>query len=154
MRDGYRIIDTDTHVGPTADVLYEYGSDALLSRRDELKPYEREFRDGIGLSINPYPYKRKMGEKADAGEAERGGVPALKGAIGSNKVEDPEPGVSQRNSAGRLADMDREGRDVDLIIPGTFSTAVTAIDTSLALELYASLSPLHRRLLLGRLRRA
>lgn len=138
MRDGYRIIDTDTHVGPTADVLYEYGSDALLARRDELKPYEREFRDGIGLSINPYPYKRRMGEKADAGEAERGGVPALKGAIGSNKVEDPEPGVSQRNSTGRLTDMDREGRDVDLIIPGTFSTAITAIDNSLALELYAS----------------
>jgi predicted TIM-barrel fold metal-dependent hydrolase len=138
MRDGYRIIDTDTHVGPTADVLYEYGSDALLARRDELKPYEREFRDGIGLSINPYPYKRKMGEKAGAGEAERGGVPALKGAIGSNKVEDPEPGVSQLNSRGRLTDMDREGRDVDLIIPGTFSTAITAIETSLALELYAS----------------
>ena len=34
--------------------------------------------------------------------------------------------------------MDREGRDVDLIIPGTFSTAITALDDSLALELYAS----------------
>jgi hypothetical protein len=39
MRDGYRIIDTDTHVGPTADVLYEYGSDQLAARRDELAPY-------------------------------------------------------------------------------------------------------------------
>ena len=28
--------------------------------------------------------------------------PPLKGAIGSNRVEDPEPGVSQRNAAGRL----------------------------------------------------
>ena len=70
MRDGYRIIDTDTHVGPTADVLYEYGSEQLTARREELAPYERQFRDGIGLSINPYPYKRKMGEKADAGEAD------------------------------------------------------------------------------------
>jgi predicted TIM-barrel fold metal-dependent hydrolase len=138
MRNGYRIIDTDTHVGPTVDVLYEYGSAALLARRAELEPYERPFRDGIGLSINPYPYKRKMGEKADAGEAERGGAPALKGAIGSNRVEEPEPDVSQRNAVGRLKDMDREGRDVDLIIPGTFSTAITAIDDSLALELYAS----------------
>ena len=32
MRDGYRVIDTDTHVGPTADVLYEYGSKELLAR--------------------------------------------------------------------------------------------------------------------------
>ena len=64
-------------------------------------------------------------------------MPSLKGKIGSNKVEPPEPGVSQRNAAGRLRDMDREGRDVDLIIPGTFSTAVTALDPSLAMELYA-----------------
>ncbi len=46
--------------------------------------------------------------------------------------------MSQRNSAGRLQDMDREGRDVDLIIPGTFSTAATALDPDLAKELYAA----------------
>jgi predicted TIM-barrel fold metal-dependent hydrolase len=138
MRDGFKIIDTDTHVGPTADVLYDYGSEALTARRDELKPYERDFRDGTGLSINPFPFKRKMGEKAEVEQAERGGAPALKGAIGNNRVEVPEPGVQQRNSAGRLLDMDREGRDVDVIIPGTFATAITAIDPSLAKELYAS----------------
>jgi uncharacterized protein len=138
MRDGYRIIDTDTHVGPTVDVLYEYGSDALAARRGDLVPYERQFRDGIGLSINPYPYKRRMGEKATAAEAERGAAPSLKGAVGSNRVEEPEPDVSQRNAVGRLQDMDREGRDVDLIIPGTFSTAATALDDELAKELYSA----------------
>lgn len=138
MRNGYKIIDTDTHVGPTADVLYEFASAELLARRSELAPFEREFRDGIGLSINPFQYKRNMGEAANDGEAERGGVPALKGAVGSHRVEDPEPDVQQRNAVGRLRDMDREGRDVDLIIPGTFATAITAIDQSLARELYAS----------------
>jgi len=138
MRDGYRIIDTDTHVGPTVDVLYEYGSQALLDRRDELVPYERQFRDGIGLSINPYPYKRRMGEKSVEEQAERGGTPSLKGAVGDNRVEEPEPGVQQTNAQGRLRDMDREGRDVDLVIPGTFATAITAIDPSLAAELYAA----------------
>lgn len=138
MRNGYKIIDTDTHVGPTADILYEYGSAELLARRSELAPYEREFRDGIGLSINPFPYKRKMGESAFVEEAEKGGAPALKGAVGSNRVEDPEVDVQQKNSVGRLRDMDREGRDIDLIIPGTFATAITAIDESLARELYAS----------------
>ena len=34
--------------------------------------------------------------------------------------------------------MDREGRDVDVIIPGTFSTAATALDPSIAVELYAA----------------
>jgi uncharacterized protein len=138
MRNGYRVIDTDTHVGPTVDVLYEYGSQALTSRRDELAPYEFQMRDGVGLSISPYPFKRAMGEKGDAEQASRGGAPSLKGKVGSNVVEPPEPDVAQRNAAGRLRDMDREGRDVDLIIPGTFSTAVSALPTDLALELHAA----------------
>ena len=36
MKRGYRIIDTDTHVGPTADVLYEYGSDAFEEVRQRV----------------------------------------------------------------------------------------------------------------------
>jgi predicted TIM-barrel fold metal-dependent hydrolase len=138
VRHGYRVIDTDTHVGPTADVLYDYGSAALAARRAELAPYEFPMRDGVGLSISPYPYKRAMGEKPAEEGASTGGVPSLKGKIGSNVVEPPEPGVSQRNAAGRLRDMDREGRDVDLIIPGTFSTAASALEPELAKELYAS----------------
>ena len=135
MRDGYRVIDTDTHVGPTADVLYDYASPELLERRGELAQYEIEMRDGIGLSISPYPYKRQMGEApGDAGD--QGKTPSLKGKIGSNVVEPPEPQVQGRNAEGRLRDMDREGRDIDVIIPGTFSTAITAIDPTLALELY------------------
>ncbi len=138
MRNGYRVIDTDTHVGPTVDVLYEFGSDTLTARREELAPYVQQFRDGPSLSINPYPFKRAMGEKAGEEAATRGGAPSLKGKIGSNVVEAPEAGVQQRNNEGRLRDMDREGRDVDVIIPGTFSTAITALDVSLARELYAA----------------
>jgi predicted TIM-barrel fold metal-dependent hydrolase len=136
VRNGYRVIDTDTHVGPTVDVLYDYGGTELAARRAELEPYEFPMRDGTGLSISPYPYKRQMGEKAGDEAASR--APSLKGKIGSNVVEPPEPGVSQRNAAGRLRDMDCEGRDIDLIIPGTFSTAATALDPSLAKELYAA----------------
>ena len=46
--------------------------------------------------------------------------------------------------------MDREGRDVDLIIPGTFSTAITAIDDVAGARALRRVPPLHRRLLLGR----
>lgn len=138
MRNGYRIIDTDTHVGPPVDVLYDFATAALVARRDELRRFEIQMRDGIGLSIGPYPYSRQMGESpAAANDAiEAGGKPALKGATHSMVRSPPSPGVAVRNSAGRLEDMDREGRDVDVIIPGTFATAISAIDTSLALELY------------------
>jgi predicted TIM-barrel fold metal-dependent hydrolase len=138
VRQGYRVIDTDTHVGPTVDVLYDYGSETLTARRAELAPYEFPMRDGVGLSISPYPFKRAMGEKPAAEGDAQGRTPSLKGKIGSNVVEPPEPGVSQRNAAGRLRDMDREGRDVDVIIPGTFSTAATALEPELAKELYAA----------------
>ncbi len=138
MRNGYRIIDTDTHVGPTADILYDYGSDALRRRRPELAPYEFQGRDGTGLSISPYPYKRAMGEKGDAAAAERGGTPSLKGQTGSNFRGQPQPGVSGTNSAGRLLDMDTEGRDVDVIIPGTFANAISVIDHDLATEIHAA----------------
>ena len=139
MRNGFQIIDTDTHVGPPVDVLYEYGSESLRARRSEMKPYEIEMRDGTGLSIGPYPFKRSMGEKPEEEGAERGGKPALKGKIGSLMKAPAEPGVQIRNSAGRLKDMEREGRDIDMIIPGTWATAISALeDQSLAREFYAA----------------
>ena len=48
----------------------------------------------------------------------------------------PAPDVSNLNSAGRLDDMDTEGVDVHVIIPGTFANAATALDAELATELY------------------
>lgn len=138
MRNGYRVIDTDTHVGPPVDVLYEFGSSELRERRSELEPYEIEMRDGVGLSISPVPYQRSMGEQPAEETGRTGGRPALKGKIGSNVKEPPSSGVQVRNAAGRLEDMDREGRDADIIIPGTFATAISAIDQDLALELYAA----------------
>ena len=41
MRQGYRVIDMDTHVNPTLDVLLHYGDKALQGQKDELKPYTR-----------------------------------------------------------------------------------------------------------------
>jgi len=138
MRNGFRVIDTDTHVGPTADTLYDYASKAFQSRRNEMLKYEVSVRDGIGLSIGPYPYKRQMGQRTKEELAVVGGTPTLKGQVGTLLIEPPETGVQVRNSIGRLRDMDREGRDIDLVIPGTFSTAITAIEPDLALELYAA----------------
>jgi predicted TIM-barrel fold metal-dependent hydrolase len=138
VKGGYKVIDTDTHVGPTNEVFLQYASPALKERWDELTPYGREVRDGTMLSINPYPYKRQMRESLAEGSAERGGVPSLMGSIRPLMRETPQPQVQNLNVEGRLADMDREGRDVDVIIPGTFSTAISGMQTDLALELYAA----------------
>src|SRR4030095_6425110 len=75
MRQGFRVIDTDTHVNPSMDVLLRYADQALQECVDELKPYMRTVkpRPGQGdaegqetatmLTIKPLRYQRVAGEK-------------------------------------------------------------------------------------------
>ncbi|PON13059.1 hypothetical protein C2W62_36345 [Candidatus Entotheonella serta] len=39
MRQGFRVIDTDTHVNPSLDVLLRYADPGLQAHLDELTPY-------------------------------------------------------------------------------------------------------------------
>ena len=75
MRQGYRVIDSDTHVNPSFDVLSRYADQDLRDRMDDLKPYMRSVkpRPGQGdaedmesytiLSIQPLRLQRVAGEK-------------------------------------------------------------------------------------------
>jgi predicted TIM-barrel fold metal-dependent hydrolase len=140
MKNGYRIIDTDTHVGPSVETLEEYAGPRLRQRWDELAPYYMQVTEGgHHLSINPMPFKRAMRQtSAPVTTAGAGAKSSLSGSTTNLWQVAPEPQVQNRNVAGRLRDMDREGRDVDLIIPATFSTAASALDTELACELYSA----------------
>jgi len=153
MKNNYRIVDTDTHVVPAMEILYDYGSDELKQRWPELEPYLQlnqnpkvEYGDWEGvqnhtLSVAPYQYARRLGQKAGDGakvETGKNAVSPLAAAVSKGNKEAPEPGVSHDNAAGRLRAMDREGVDVHLLIPGTFAMASTALDTSLSQELLAS----------------
>jgi predicted TIM-barrel fold metal-dependent hydrolase len=141
MRDGYRIIDTDTHVGPSVETLEQFAGPVLRERWNELDVFRQPSSEGgHHLSIHPFPYRRKLGTRPD-GElaAATGGASPLKGSVSRTSLPTPyTPGVNDLNSAGRLADMDKEGVDVHLVIPGTFVTAVSALDPSLAREIWAA----------------
>jgi hypothetical protein len=138
VKQGYRIIDTDTHVGPSIETLEQFAGPALAARWDELRPYYQPSSEGGHfLSIEPMAYKRRMGASYLGDESVRGGKSPLKGSV--SKERPPyEPGVNDLNSAGRLRDMDTEGVDVHLIIPGTFAYAVSALEPALAVEIYAA----------------
>ena len=41
MRQGVRVIDSDTHVNPSLDVLLRYADTDLRERADDLQPYTR-----------------------------------------------------------------------------------------------------------------
>jgi predicted TIM-barrel fold metal-dependent hydrolase len=139
MRNGFRIIDTDTHVGPTVEVLEKYAGPALRARWDELTQYFSPVTGGgHQLSIEPIPYRRRMGATSEAEAATPGAISPLKGNVSATLRVPVAEGVNDENAAGRLEDMDREGIDIHLLIPATFSTAVSALDVDLALEIYAA----------------
>ena len=150
MREDMLIIDTDTHVWPSADILKRYADDKLLAKWDaELGRYERTVNlpltygdpDGpwTNFSIEPRGFLREVGEKsAQTEELGAGGKAALEGKIRGLVVTEDSPtaGVGHDNSVGRLADMDREGVDVHLLIPGTWPQSVTICPTDVATGMY------------------
>ena len=62
----------------------------------------------------------------------------MRKAVKQNFEVQPVPEVNNENWQGRLEDMDREGVDVALIFPATFSTASTVLDVEMQNELYAA----------------
>ncbi|HEY5875111.1 MAG TPA: amidohydrolase family protein [Ilumatobacteraceae bacterium] len=139
MKHGYRILDTDTHVGPNMETFEQYASPELRDRWSELLPYFMQISEGHHLSVDPIKYQREMNASADP---ERGSGPGQQGALQGKLTPlwtvRPQPEVSNLNVQGRLQDMDTEGVDVHLIIPATWSTAAVVLDWSLAKELYAA----------------
>lgn len=148
MKLGYRVIDVDTHVNPSVEVLRRYADKALLERFDELKPHIRVTKAYTGpgqaegdyaiLTINQLNYRRVAGYKEGApvkSEVGRGAAASPFGAAQKN-VSAYTPGVEDDNPAGRLKDMDTEGVDIDFIIPGTWAYGSTALEPTLAQGLY------------------
>ena len=139
MKNGYRVIDTDTHVGPNLETLEQYAGPVLRERWGELADYFSPITDGgHQLSISPYPYRRKMRESTvlDDGASRAGQTSPLKGAVTAVLDTPPSAGINNLNATGRLHDMDVEGVDVHLIIPATFATAVSALDVEMANEIH------------------
>jgi uncharacterized protein len=139
VRDGFRFIDTDTHVGPNVETFEVHAGPVLKRRWDELRPYYQAVTEGHHLSIDPIPYKRDLntGSKVeDTAAAGVGGEIPLRKAIQLNYTEKPQPEVNNANWQGRLEDMDKEGVDVHIVFPATFSTAASVFDVELQTSLY------------------
>src|SRR4030095_897727 len=83
MRQGFRVIDSDTHVNPSLDVLLRYADKELAERIDDLQPYRRTVKTVVGrgdaedvgsssiLSVKPVRLQRVAGEKAPPAPADR-----------------------------------------------------------------------------------
>jgi predicted TIM-barrel fold metal-dependent hydrolase len=148
MRQGFRVIDTDTHVNPSLDVLLRYADNDLRERIDDLAPYRRTVRVSSGrgdaedvgtatiLSIKPVRLQRVAGEKPRLSTAQDGDRGFLSGRTLMSTRQPITARVAEDNAAGRLRDMDVEGRDIDFIIPGPWAYGAPALPPHLAKGLY------------------
>lgn len=58
MRDGFRVIDVDSHVTPSMEVLHRYAGQAIRDRWDVFSPYMREMNSPPGAAIRSAPGTR------------------------------------------------------------------------------------------------
>ena len=147
MRQGYRVIDIDTHVNPCVEVLLDHADQDMKNRMNDLKPYLRvvtprpgqgdaEDREEISIiSIAPVRYQRIAGAKPPT-DADTSGTHNLAGRTQMANRIPIAMGAAEDNPTGRLEDMDVEGRDIDFIIPGPWAYGAPAMDLGLEKGLY------------------
>lgn len=124
MRNGYKVYDTDTHIRPSAGTLEKYLSARVRELVPDLESYKVRHRAPREESSAPSPVifrlrKGAGGWGADVprmlGEAEpRSTAAGISGHfMGTTPVRHE---TDDWNADGRIADMDDEGVDVQLLV--------------------------------------
>lgn len=128
MRNGYKVFDADTHFHPTAESLEPFMDSAFRQRSKEFK--RREFKIGwAGEQLSePYRHLYQFGEAGGWGVS----PPRYLGEAGPRANQErhfqhfmgyefPSEGGADHAIDARIADMDREGQDMHLLVPGVAS---------------------------------
>lgn len=132
-KNGYKIFDSDTHVGPFMEVLDKYLAAPERSRLGAWESFKSVNAKGhVTYNKGQRVYRRRLGDaKADQ-------TPAgyMAGFTGVKRSRDPSPRVDD-DPAERIKDMDYEGVDVNLTLPsGWFGTWTTGDDVAFELAMY------------------
>lgn len=148
MRQGFRVVDSDTHVNPSTDVLFRYGDAELRRYLAELQPYVRqidtkpgrgddESKESYGsIVVKPVRLQRVAGRKPGATVDVKGPVGFLSTTTEMVTTRKIQSGVGEDNAKGRLEDMDIEGRDIDFVIPGPWAYAAPTLPLHLTRALF------------------
>ena len=148
MRQGFRVVDADTHVNPSTDVLLRYADGELKQHLGELQAYIQQIdtKPGRGddeskksygsIVVKPVRLQRVAGRKPSATVDIKGPVGFLSTTTEMVTTRKVQSGVGEDNSRGRLEDMDIEGRDVDFVIPGPWAYAAPTLPAHLTRALF------------------
>ncbi|MBW8906756.1 MAG: amidohydrolase [Betaproteobacteria bacterium] len=131
-RNGYRIFDSDTHVGPYMEVLERYLSDDEKQRLTGWEAFKSKNKERVVYTKGQRRYLRKLGT-AEA-QADQGTYMA--GFTGAKRTREPSS-RGDHDPAERIKDLDFEGVDVNLTLPsGWFGTWTAGEDVSLESAMY------------------
>jgi uncharacterized protein len=132
-KDGYKIFDSDTHVGPTMNVIDEFLSDVERKKLDGWAQFKTVNKKGdITYNRGQRRYRRKLGTaKADENP---GGYMAGFTGVAKKRAVSP---LVDANAGERIKDMDFEGVDVNLTLPsGWWGTWTSTEDVALEAAMY------------------
>jgi predicted TIM-barrel fold metal-dependent hydrolase len=133
-RDGFKIFDSDTHVGPYAEILDKY---LAASEKQRLQPWDahkavNEKTGHVTYTKGQRKYRRQLG-MAKADETPAG---YMAGFTGVKRDRQPSP-RGDNDPAERIKDLDYEGVDVNLTLPsGWFGTWTSGDDVPLEMAMY------------------
>ncbi len=132
-RDGYKIFDTDTHVGPYMNVLEAYLTDSEKAKLPAWEQYRSANKIGnIIYNKGQRHYKRRLGNAGVVDDSGR----YMAGYTGAKREREPSKLVDV-DPAERIKDLDFEGVDVNLMLPsGWFGTWTTGDDVQLEMGMY------------------
>ena len=132
-KNGFKIFDSDTHVGPLINVLDQFMTDTERKKLEGWAEYKSVNQKGdITYTRGQRRYRRKLG----TAQAEATPGAYMAGFTGVKKKRAVSPLVDA-DAAERIKDMDFEGVDVNLTLPsGWFGTWTSADDVALEAGMY------------------
>ena len=133
-KNGFKIFDSDTHIGPHADILEGYLSESEKRRLDSWEPWKFVDPSNGHSWYTRYARKflRRLGSAEPEKEHKRTSRDGEKLRKYSKEEDTPRP-QAEVDPAERIKDMDREGVDVNLTLPSAWFGAFTA-DEDVELE--------------------
>src|SRR3954467_13023895 len=132
MRDGFKILDSDTHVGPYMDVLERYLSADEKARLAGWEAFKSKSKGHPVYTKGQRRYLRKLG----TAEAAPDQGASMAGFTGAKRSREPSE-RGDHDPAERIKDLDFEGVDVNLTLPsGWFGTWTAGEDVALEMAMY------------------